>query len=116
MTASQQDIIIEQGATMLTLWEIQNKDLTAGYTFAAKFRTQHSGGTEVLALSSAGGTLTVVKSGSHTHVTANVAATSTDDLAAPAMLVYDLEYTQTSTGVVTRAFEGAAFVTPEATK
>ena len=115
MSAEQLDIIIEQGATFSQLWEIQNKDLTTGHTFAAKFRPQHASSTTVISLTSPT-SLVITKSGSHTHVTASLAATATDDLTAPSMGVYDLEYTNTSTTVVTRAFEGAYFVTPEATK
>ena len=46
----------------------------------------------------------------------NVASATTAGLTAPSQGVYDIEYTQTSTGAVTRAFEGSYYVTPEATK
>jgi len=115
MTATQEDVVLEQGATFNHYWEIQNKDLTSGYTFLAKVRTQHAG-TVVFTLSSGDASLTVAKVGSHSHVTANMIPASTAALAAPAMHVYDLEYTQTSTGIVTRAVEGSMFITPEATR
>lgn len=116
MSATQLDVIIEQGANFVELWQILEKDLTIGYTFAAKFRPQHSSSTTLLSLTSAGGTLVVTKSGNHTHVTANVTAATTAALTAPARGVYDIEYTQTSTGIVTRAFEGSYYITPEATR
>ena len=115
MSAEQVDIVIEQGATFAHLWEILEKDLTSGYTFAAKLRPQHLSTTTVLSLTSPT-TLVVTKSGSHTHVTASVSATSTAALNAPSRGIYDLEYTETSTGIVTRAFEGSYYITPEATK
>ena len=115
MALVQQDVIIEQGATMQTLWEIQNKDLTTGYTFSAKFRSSHTATTASITLSSPT-TLVVTREGSHTHVTANYSAALTAAISAPSNGVYDLEYTQTSTGVVTRAAEGSFYVTPEATR
>lgn len=115
MSAEQLDIVIEQGATFAQLWQVLDKDLTSGYTFAAKLRPQHSSTTTVLSLTSPT-TLVVTKSGNHTHVTASVSATSTAALTAPSRGVYDLEYTQTSTGIVTRAFEGSYYITPEATR
>ena len=115
MALVQQDVIIEQGATFQQLWEIPNKDLTVGYTFAAKFRSSHSSSTVLFSLSSPT-TLTVAKVGAHTHVTANYAASLTQNFGAPSDGVYDLEYTQTSTSVVTRAAEGSYYVTPEANR
>ena len=112
MPPVQQDVIIQQGATFAQLWELQNKDLTAGYSFAAKFRSSHTATTAVLTITS----FTVAKVGSHTHVTSNVAAATTAALGAPANGVYDLESTQTSTGIVTREAEGSYYITPEATK
>lgn len=117
MSAEQLDVVIEQGATFAQLWEIQNKDLTSGYTFEAKFRTSHAATATVLTLTNSGGsTLLISKSGSHTHVTSDVAFATTAALTAPSNGVYDLEYTQTSTGIKTRAFEGSYYITPEATR
>ena len=112
MSAAQLDVIIEQGSDFVQLWEIQNKDLSSGYTFAAKFRTMHAAPTAILSLT----TFTVAKSGNHTHVTCRVPAATTTTLTAPTMGVYDLEATQTSTGYVSREFEGSYYITPEATK
>lgn len=117
MSAEQLDVVIEQGATFAHMWEIQNKDLTSGYTFEAKFRTSHAATSAVLTLTNSGGSsLIVSKSGNHTHVTADLSFTATAALTAPSNGVYDLEYTQTSTQVRTRAFEGSYYVTPEATR
>lgn len=116
MAASQLDVVIEQGATFAEVWQILNKDLTTGYTWSAKFRPQHASSTTVLSLTSAGGTLVVTKSGNHTHVTASVNPTTTAALTAPSRGVYDIEYTETATGIVTRAVEGSYYITPEATR
>lgn len=116
MSAEQLDVVIEQGATFAQLWEIQNKDLTAGYTFEAKFRTSHPATSAVLTLTSTGGTLVITKSGNHTHCTASVVPATTAALEAPSNGVYDIEYTQTSTGIKVRAFEGSYYITPEATR
>lgn len=116
MSASQLDVIIEQGSTFAEVWQILNNDLTTGYTWAAKFRPQHASLTTVLSLTSAGGTLVITKSGNHTHVTASVNPATTSALTAPSRGVYDIEYTETATGIVTRAVEGSYFITPEATK
>jgi len=116
MSAEQLDVVIEQGATFAQLWQILDKDLTAGYTFAATFRTGHAASGTVLALTSAGGTLVITKSGNHTHCTANVTPATTEALSAPSSGVYDIEYTQTSTGIKVRAVEGSYYITPEATR
>lgn len=114
MSATQLDVVIEQGTTFTFLWQILDVDLvTLGGTCAAKFRPSHASGTTVLSLASPA-TLTIAKSGNHTHVTANVSATATALLSAPQRGVYDLEYTVGS--VVTRSHEGGFYVTPEATK
>lgn len=115
MSAEQTDVVLEQGSTFAYVWQILSKDLTTGYTWAGTIRTQHAGGI-IVSMSSAAGTLVVTKSGSHTHVTANLSSAATAAYAAPAMHVYDLEYTHTASGVVTRAVEGSIFVTPEATR
>lgn len=112
MSAAQLDVIIEQGSDFVQLWEIQNRDLSSGYTFAAKFRTMHAAPTAIISLTS----FTVAKSGNHTHVTCRVPAATTAAIAAPGMGVYDLEATQTSTGYVSREFEGSYYITPEATR
>lgn len=116
MSAEQLDVVIEQGATFAQLWQILDKDLTTGYTWAATFRTSHAAAGTVLSLTSAGGTLVITKSGSHTHCTASVAHATTAALDAPSNGVYDIEYTQTSTGIKVRAFEGSYYITPEATR
>jgi hypothetical protein len=112
MSASQLDVIIEQGSDFVQLWEIQDRDLSSGYTFAAKFRTMHAASSAILTITS----FTVAKSGNHTHVSCRVAGATTAALAAPSMGVYDLESTQTSTGYIERQFEGSYFTTPEATR
>lgn len=111
MAATQTDLIIDQGATFVHLFEILDKDMTVGYTFAMKVRRSHAGDV-VLSVT----TFAVAKSGNHTHVTVTVSAVTTAALAAPMSCVYDLESTNTATSAVVREFEGSAFVTPEATR
>ena len=110
--SQQLDVIIDQGANFVQTWQIDNKQLATGYTFAAKFRPQHASTTTVLSITS----FTAVHSGQHTLLSCNVAAATTANLPAPSQGVYDIEYTQTSNGAVTRAVEGTYYVTPEATK
>jgi ABC-type uncharacterized transport system fused permease/ATPase subunit len=107
----QQDILIEQGATMDVLWDL-NKDLSTGYTFAMKLRGQHGSSSVVLSVT----TFSVAKVGSNTHVIPTVSHSTTAALAAPSMGVYDLEATKTSDGSVTREAEGSYYITPEATR
>ena len=119
MSAEQIDVVIEQGATFGEVWQVLNKDLTSGYTFEAKFRTSHAASSAVLTLTSTPSptvTLIVTKSGNHTHLTADVPYASTAALSAPSNGVYDIEQTQTSTGIRTRIFEGSYYITPEATR
>jgi hypothetical protein len=110
--SQQLDVVIDQGANFVQTWQIDNKNLATGYTFLAKFRPQHASTTTVLTIN----TFTAVHNGQHTNLSCNVASATTAGLTAPSQGVYDIEYTQTSNGVVTRAFEGSYYVTPEATK
>lgn len=112
MSAQQQDILIEQGSTQTILWEIENKSLDVGYTFAAKLRPQHASASVILSITS----FTAAKVGPHTHVTTIIPKATTEALSAPYMGVYDLESTKTSDGSVTREVEGSFYVTPEATR
>lgn len=113
MSAEQLDVVIEQGTSFTQLWQVLDVDLTVATAVRAQFRGSHQSQSTVLSLVSPA-TLTVVKSGNHSHVTANVSATTTAALTAPARGVYDLEYVLA--GVTVRAFEGSFYVTPEATK
>lgn len=113
MSAEQLDVIIEQGATFAHLWNVLDVDLTVATAVRAQFRGTHQNPSTVLSLVSPT-TLTVTKVGNHSHVTADVSATTTAALVAPARGVYDLEYVLA--GVTVRAFEGSYYVTPEATK
>ena len=45
-----------------------------------------------------------------------MSAASTAALTAPAYGVYDIEVQAVATGVVTRAFEGTFYITPEVTR
>ena len=112
MSATAEDIIIEQGVTWTYTWTVLNKQMETGYTFAAKFRGQHSSTGTILSVTN----FVATHDGNHTDLTLTLTAAQTGALAAPYLGVYDIEYTQTSTQAVTRAFEGSFYVTPEATR
>lgn len=117
MTASQIDFAIEQGTTLAYVFQVLNKDLTTGYTWSAKGRYNHGVTTTVFTTSgTANAAISAAKSGNHTHATLAMTAAQTAALDAPGYGVYDIEYTETATGTVTRAFEGTFYITPEVTR
>jgi len=114
--AARYDITIEQGATFTFDLEVQGINITTGYTVRMQGRTSHAATSTVFSLTNASG-ITLTHSGSgHSHIIPVIAATVTDDFPAPMSGVYDIEYEQTSTGVVTRILEGSFYVTPEVTR
>jgi len=113
--AEQLDIVIEQGATFSYVFQVLNKDLTTGYTWAVQGRSQHAAASTVFA-SGTNATIAATKSGNHTHATVTMSYAQTAALTAPASGVYDIEYLETSSGIKTRAFEGSFYIVPEATK
>lgn len=114
--AARYDITIEQGATFTFDLEVQGINLTTGYTVRMQGRTSHASTTTVFSLTNASG-ITLTHSGSgHSHIIPVISATATAAISAPMAGVYDIEYQETSTGIVTRILEGSFYVTPEVTR
>lgn len=114
--AARYDITIEQGATFTFDLEVQNINLTTGYTVRMQGRTSHAATATVFSLTNASG-ITLTHSGSgHSHIIPVISATATAAISAPMAGVYDIEYQETSTGIVTRILEGTFYVTPEVTR
>jgi Na+/H+-dicarboxylate symporter len=114
--AARYDITIEQGATFTFDLEVQGINLTTGYTVRMQGRTSHAATTTVFSLTNASG-ITLTHSGQgHSHIIPVISATATAAISAPMAGVYDIEYQQTSTGIVTRILEGTFYVTPEVTR
>jgi len=113
--AARYDITIEQGATFTFDLQVQSINLTTGYTVRMQGRTSHAATSTVFSLTNASG-ITLTHGGGHSHIIPVIAATVTDDFPAPMSGVYDIEYEETSTGIVTRILEGSFYVTPEVTR
>ena len=115
--AARYDITIEQGATFTFDLEVQGINLTSGYTVRMQGRTSHAATATVFSLTSGGGGITLSHSGQgHSHIVPLIAATVTAGFTAPLAGVYDIEYQETATGIVTRILEGTFYVTPEVTR
>jgi len=114
--AARYDITIEQGATFTFDLQVQGINLTTGYTVRMQGRTSHAATTTVFSLTNASG-ITLTHSGQgHSHIIPVISATATAAISAPMAGVYDIEYQETSTGIVTRILEGSFYVTPEVTR
>lgn len=114
--AARYDITIEQGATFTFDLEVQGINLTSGYTVRMQGRTSHAATATVFSLTNASG-ITLTHSGQgHSHIIPVISATATAAISAPMAGVYDIEYQETSTGIVTRILEGSFYVTPEVTR
>jgi Na+/H+-dicarboxylate symporter len=114
--AGRYDITIEQGATFTFDLQVQGINLTTGYTVRMQGRTSHAATTTVFSLTNASG-ITLTHSGQgHSHIIPVISATATAAISAPMAGVYDIEYQETSTGIVTRILEGTFYVTPEVTR
>ena len=110
------DIIIQQGATFTMDVQVQSINLTSGYTVRMKGRPSHASSTTTFSLTNGAG-ITLSHSGQgHSHIVPLIAAATTATYTAPMAGVYDIEYENTSTGVVTRILEGTFYVTPEVTR
>lgn len=117
MPAIRRQIIIEQGATLSFGFQVldssgEPRDLT-GYTAAMQVRASHSAATPLLSLSSSAG---ITINPSEGRVSVKASPTQTASLPAPAALVYDIEGTKQSEGLVERWVEGVARVMPEVTR
>lgn len=114
--AARYDITIEQGATFTFNLQVQSINLTSGYTVRMQGRTSHAATATVFSLTSGGGGITLSHGGGHSHIVPLIAATVTAAFTAPLAGVYDIEYQETATGIVTRILEGTFYVTPEVTR
>jgi hypothetical protein len=114
--AGRYDITIDQGATFVFDVQVNAINLASGYTARMQGRTSHAATSTVFNLTTANGGIALTHTGSHSHITITMSALTTAALTAPMAGVYDIEYEQTSTGVVTRILEGSFYVTPEVTR
>lgn len=116
MSAVQQDITIEQGATFQLELIWKNPDTTpinlTGYTARMQVRKKHADTVKVLDLTTQNGKIIITPLLGKINVT--VPATETDDITIKTG-VYDLEL-ESSTGIVTRLIEGGVTVSPEVTR
>lgn len=113
MAAGLLNILIEQGSTFsrnLTIEQTAGNPLNlSGYTLAGKMKRNF---TDANAAATFAFTVTNAAAG---QATWNLTAAQTDQLA-PQVHRYDIELTNTSTGVVTRILEGEAWVSASATR
>lgn len=115
--AARYDLTIEQGATFTFDLQVQSINLTTGYTVRMQGRTSHAATSALFSLTSGGGGITLSHSGqSHSNIVPLISATVTAAFGAPLSGVYDIEYQETATGIVTRILEGTFHVTPEVTR
>jgi len=110
LTATQSDILIEQGATFTLTHSIAGNYSAA--TASMKGRLSHAG--SVVFNLSVGSGITAVYSGSTTPFTLTLSNTATAAISAPANGIYDFEVTLS--GVTTRHLEGAWYITPESSR
>lgn len=117
MAARVYNILIEQGATfrMPLIWrDLAGNSLVAeNSTARMQLRSTHASAVVLMELTTENGGIAI------DHLTGRITATGsaalTEDLAAPAKGVYDLEV-QDPAGVVTRLVEGCARISPEVTR
>lgn len=116
MSAVQQSITIEQGATFLLELIWKNPDETpinlTGYTARMQVRKKYADTVKVLDLTTQNGKIVLTPLQGKINVT--IPATDTANVTIKTG-VYDLEL-ESSTGVVTRLIEGSVTVTPEVTR
>lgn len=116
MSAVQQNITIEQGATFQLELIWKNPDTTpinlTGYTARMQVRKKHTDSTKILDLTTQNGKIVLTPLQGKINVT--VPAADTEDITIKSG-VYDLEL-ESSTGIVTRLIEGCVTVTPEVTR
>jgi len=111
-------LTIQQGATFSL--SVNYKDasgstinLSSGYTARMQGRTSHAATATVFSLTNSSG---ITLGSSDPNVVISIAATATDDFAAPSSGVYDLEIAKTSSGEVFRILEGRFEITPEVSR
>lgn len=117
-TTNVYDILVDQGATLLRSIGLKSSAKNAvtlsGYTGVMEIRYQKTESTEViLTLTTGNGGLEINASAGTVLIIASPAQTAA---MAAGKYVYDLELTETSTGVVTKIIQGNLTVRPEVTK
>lgn len=105
-------LTIQQGATFsLSVNYAAVANLSSGYSARMMGRTSHAAASTVFSLTNGSG---ITLGSSSPNIVITMAATATDDFAAPSTGVYDLELVQGSN--VYRILEGAFEITPEVTR
>ncbi len=108
------DWTINQGeTTSLDYTRTDSSDNPVAFvgTFAMQARTKY-GGDKVLELAQSDFS---IDSSATNKVTINISAAKTSAMTAPGKYVYDVEFTATSGGAVSRILEGSLILTPEVT-
>ena len=110
-------VTIQQGATFSLSVNYKSAagstvDLSSGYTARMQGRTSHAASSTVFALTNSSG---ITLGSSDPNIVITIAATETDDFAAPSTGVYDLELVDSSSNVF-RILEGRYEITPEVTR
>jgi len=110
-------LTIQQGATFSLSVNYKTAagstvNLSSGYTARMQGRTSHAATGTVFSLTQAGG---ITLGSSDPNIVISIAATATDDFAAPSSGVYDLELADGS-GNVFRILEGRFKITPEVSR
>lgn len=112
MAAGLLNILVEQGATFSRILTIEQTPGTplnlTGYTFAGKMKKSYTDATAAATF-----TITVTNAAAG-QATWSLTPTQTQALV-PQVHRYDIEMTNTSTGVVTRLLEGEAWVSASMT-
>lgn len=108
--ATNQNLYINQGATYVKSFTIQNEDLSyfdlTNYTGRGQIRKEYASNAAVDFIVTLGGNTGVVTLGLSANVSANLVNQR---------YVYDVEV-ESNTGIVTRILQGFALVSPEVTR
>lgn len=116
-TTNVYDILVDQGATLLRSLGLKSSAKAvvtlAGYTAVMQIRETISSATTVLLLTTSNGGLEINASAGTVLIIATPAQTAA---LAAGKYVYDLELTETETGIVTKIIQGNLVVRAEVTK
>ena len=116
-TTNVYDILVDQGATLLRSIGLKSSAKAVvtltGYTAVMQIREKMTSTTTVLLLTSSNGGLEINASAGTVLIIASPAQTAA---LIPGKYVYDLEVTETATGIVTKIIQGNLVVRAEVTK
>lgn len=116
-TTNVYDILVDQGATLLRSVGLKSSAKAAvpltGYTGVMEIREKTASTSIILLLTTSNGGLEINPSAGTVLIIASPAQTSA---LTPGKYVYDLELTETSTGIVTKIIQGNLIVRAEVTK